>query len=156
MNINLDETYVSYHQGLRRGILGVGKYMLPEDARPPTQRATRMQLRMGLTHVGIICDNVEVQPLLPQVLIVPDNVLKKRDVPLAKALMPDNVDTLRRHTKWVTADILIWIMRLTQWSLRAVRHTYHIIFLMDVLAQHFADELIRNMTSLSFWCVYPW
>ena len=54
-------------------------YMLLQDARPPTQRATRMQLRMGLTHVGIICDNVEVQPLLPQVLIVPDNVLKKRD-----------------------------------------------------------------------------
>ena len=154
LNINLDETYVSYHQGLRRGIVAVEKHILPTGERPLTQRASRHELRMGLTHVGIICDDVEVQRLLPQVLIVPDNVLRKRDLAEAKALMPPHVYILRRPTKWVSVDVLIWVMRLIQWSLRAVRHKFHIVFLMDVLAQHFADDLVREMAGLAFWCIF--
>lgn len=152
--INIDETYISFHQGLKRGCIGVEKYMLPDGARPPAQRASRHELRMGLTHVGIICDTPEIQPLLPQVLIIPDNVLLKRDLVAAKSLMPGPIYILRRPTKWVTIEICCWILRMIQWTLREVRSRYHVVVLMDVLGQHMATEVMDLMSTLSFYAVF--
>ena len=69
LTINLDETYVQYYQGLFTGNLAVTKNAWPVTQRPLTQPASRSQLRMGLTHVGILCDVPLAQRLLPQVII---------------------------------------------------------------------------------------
>ena len=150
LTINVDETYVNFFQGLYKGNLAVSTQDLPSTAPPLSQHASRSQLRMGLTHVGVICDEPVVQPLLPQILIAPTNVLTKRDLAGVRAAMPEPIYVLHKKTKWANAKILVWLMQMIHWSLRHVRGLYDVVIMLDVLAVHFCPELLQCMDTLSF------
>ena len=150
LTINVDETYVNFFQGLYKGNLAVSTQDLPSTAPPLSQHATRSQLRMGLTHVGVICDVPVVQPLLPQILIAPKNVLTKRDLAAVRAAMPEPIYVIHKKTKWVNSKILVWLMQMIHWSLRHVRALYDVALMLDVLAVHFCPELLQCMDTLSF------
>ena len=105
---------------------------------------------MGLTHVGVICDVPVVQPLLPQILIAPKNVLTKRDLAAVRAAMPEPIYVIHKKTKWVNSKILVWLMQMIHWSLRHVRGLYDVVIMLDVLAVHFCPELLQCMDTLSF------
>ena len=103
---------------------------------PLTQEASRQKQRMGLTHVGIICNIPEIQRLLPQVLIVPSGQLLVRDLPAVRAAMPPTIPVLRAKTKWISKAIMVYIVRLLAWTLRPWRQRYRVVLLMDVLGIH--------------------
>jgi hypothetical protein len=103
---------------------------------PLTQDASRNQQRMGLTHVGIICNIPAVQRLLPQVLIVPSRYLLLRDLPAVRAAMPPTISVVRAKSKWISKAVMVWIVRLLAWTLRPLRRKYHVALLMDVLGIH--------------------
>ena len=63
LRINLDETSVCLFQGSGKGNVFVGK------KRRLVQFVQTRKRRCYFTHVAVICDNSELQPLLPQVLI---------------------------------------------------------------------------------------
>jgi hypothetical protein len=150
LTINIDETYVNFFQGIYKGNLAVGTGDLPRDAQPLQQHASRSQLRSGLTHVGVICDVPVVQPLLPQILIAPKNVLTVRDLGAVRAAMPQPIYVVHKKSKWVNIKILVWLMKMIHWSLRHVRSLYHVVIMLDVLAVHFTPELLQCMDTLSF------
>ena len=140
--INLDETYVAYYQGLFTGNMAVSKKQWPVTQRPLSQRASRGQLRMGLTHVGLICDEPLVQPLLPQVLIASESVLTMTVWRAVMPLLPSWMYLIRMPSKWITQDCMVWILNLIGWSLRAVAHLYDIVLSMDVLGLHYVPKVI--------------
>ena len=140
--INLDETYVGYYHGNVKGNLAVTNRRLPDGILPLTQAASRKHLRMGLTHVGIVCDSRAAQKLLPQVLIVPSKHLTLRDLRATKPLMPPNIYILRRESKWISTEIVVWIIYLIHACLRRFRPTHTLVLLMDVLAQHFHPSVL--------------
>ena len=140
--INLDETYVQYYQGLFKGNMAVTKKQWPVTQRPLSQRASRNQLRMGLTHVGLICDEPLVQPLLPQVLIASDSVLTMTVWRAIMPLLPNWMYLIRMPSKWITQDCMVWIINLIGWSLRAVAHLYDLVLSMDVLGLHYVGKVI--------------
>ena len=150
LSINVDETYVQFYQGVYKGNVAVRTADLPADTPPLQQHATRSELRQGLTHVGVICDSAILQPLLPQILIAPKNVLRVGDLAACRASMPEPIYVVHKKSKWVNTAILVWLMRMIHWSLRHVRSQLHIIIMLDVLAVHFGEDLLRCMDSLSF------
>lgn len=136
MVINIDETYVPYFHGNVKGNLAITGKTLPKGSMPLTQEASRQKQRMGLTHVGIICNIPEIQRLLPQVLIVPSGQLLVRDLPAVRAAMPPTIPVLRAKTKWISKAIMVYIVRLLAWTLRPWRQRYRVVLLMDVLGIH--------------------
>ena len=78
MCINLDETSVGCFHGNVNGKLAVPYKKLPDCVLPLTQAAPREHIRMGLAHVGIVCDSRVAQQLLPQVFIVLSKYLALR------------------------------------------------------------------------------
>ena len=141
--INLDETYVPFYYGNAKGNMVVNNNALPKGAMPLTQAASRNQLRMGLTHVGIICNIPAVQKLLPQVLIVPSRYLLVRDLPAVRAAMPSTISVIRAKSTWISKHIMVWIVRLLAWTLRSLRRQYRVALLMDVLGIHI-DTLVTD------------
>ena len=101
LSINIDETYVQFYQGLYKGNVVVRTEDLLTDTPPLQQHATRSELRQGLTHVGVICDSAILQPLLPQILIAPKNVLRVGDLAARRAAMPEPIYVVHKKTKWV-------------------------------------------------------
>ena len=154
LTINIDETYVNFFQGIYKGNLAVATQDLPPDAPPLMQHATRSQLRSGLTHVGVICDVPVVQPLLPQILIAPKNVLTVRDLAGVRAAMPEPIYVVHKKSKWANVKILVWLMQMIHWSLRHVRSLYNVVIMLDVLVVHFTPELLQCMDTLSFKYMY--
>ena len=78
--MNLDEIYVPFFFGMAKGHLAVTNKTPPVGAIPLAQDGPRSHLRMGLTHVALVCNVPAMQRLLPQVLIVPSRYSLLRDL----------------------------------------------------------------------------
>ena len=105
--INLDETYVGYFHGNVKSNLAITNERLPDGVMPLTQATPKGTLRMGSTHMGIVCDCRAAQQLLPQVLIVPSKHPTLRDLRLVKLSMPSNIHILRRESTWISTEIVV-------------------------------------------------
>ena len=143
LTINLNETYVSYYQGLFAGNLAVTKKAWPVTEKPLSQPASRSMLRTGLTHVGIVCDVPLAQRLLPQVIIASEKVMTMTVWKAVLPLLPCWMHLIRMPSKWITAECLVWIINLIGWNLRGLRNLYDIVLSMDVLGLHFCDKVVN-------------
>ena len=75
LKINLDETSVAFNQGGSRGHIFV-----PCRARGLLKRSIpRATRRRNLTVIAIICNDVEMQPYLPQYIIANKTTFKAKD-----------------------------------------------------------------------------
>jgi hypothetical protein len=143
LTINLDETYVSYYQGLFAGNLAVTKKAWPVTEKPLSQPASRSMLRTGLTHVGIVCDVPLAQRLLPQVIIASEKVMTMIVWRAVLPFLPCWMHLIRMPSKWIIADCLVWIINLIVWNLRGLKNLYDIVLSMDVLAQHYCGKVVN-------------
>ena len=146
--MNLDETYINYYFGNNKGHLAVTKRNMPLGRRPLSQRVSRNQLRMGITHVGLICNIPNAQVRLPQVFICPEKVLLARDLAWIDSVMPSNFYFLRARSKWMSVPIMVWIMRLIRIALQPFWETHVLVLMMDVLACHF-DPLVTEAARVN-------
>ena len=80
LNVNMDEIYVPFFDGMASGHHAVTNKSMPVGAIPLAQDCSRSHLRMGLTHVALVCNVPAMQRLLPQVLIVPPRYSRLRDL----------------------------------------------------------------------------
>ena len=95
--MNLDETSVCLFQGGGKGAVLCRKRLL-ESNREVAQPASSGRKRTCLTHIGMVCDRPDVQPLLPQVIIGNEATLKAGDLQAIQAACPGNA-----HLLWQTA-----------------------------------------------------
>ena len=104
----------------------------------------------------MICTESELQPLLPQVMIVGAKVLRKQDVDLVRAALPQNVYVLRRESGWNNTEVQTEIVKLTQRVLEAHLHRYQVIWMSDACTTHMAPEVMRAIGTAGFWyCIIP-
>ena len=66
LRLNMDETPVPLHHGTLRGTFFPTK--LPKGGLTKGQ-ATKAEMRSYLSYVCLVCDDVTVQPLLPQFVL---------------------------------------------------------------------------------------
>ena len=97
LRINLDETSVCLFQGDAKGHVFANKRQHPDGY---AQRAPRSKRRSCLTHVGIICDRLDLQPLLPQVVIGNERTFPKACFAELQAACPPNVVLIRQRSAW--------------------------------------------------------
>ena len=80
--------------------------------RPPRQAATRAEKRAYFTHVGLICNDVAIQPKLPQVIFVGEKLLTQAAWAAIQPELPDNVYVKRMVKGWNNAEQHAVIIRL--------------------------------------------
>ena len=148
--LNLDETSIPVqftHAG--------GNVMLLDPTknwhRPPRQAATRSEKRSYFTHVGLICNDVAIQPKLPQVLFIGDKLLPLAAMARIQAVLPDNVYVKRLPKGWNNADEHCVIIRLLGLILAPVLDRYQPVLMFDAAPLHLADEVMHELTSASIW-----
>ena len=137
--VNLDETPIPVCFTHVRG-----NVIRTDRRRAPRQAATRADTRMYFTLVALICTDLELQPLLPQVILVGDKVLRKQDEAAVKACLPDNVYLLRRPSGWNNAQTQAEIVTLTKHALGTHLDSYQVIWLSDACKAHMAAEVMRS------------
>ncbi len=155
LRLNLDETAVRFYYKPRKGL--VASLGRPHRARRrvPLQQASRAMQRKALSHMAIVCDDSALQPLLPQVLIGNEHVLRAGDLARLRALVPRNVLIWRCKSAWANQATMRAVFRLLAAAL-APHPDVQPVLLMDALSVHTSETVIREASRLGIWtCVIP-
>ena len=153
LRLNLDETSVSLFQGTGRGaVMFDRKRHHPSDE--PVQTANRQKRRACMTHVAIICDDLALQPMLPQYVIGNLVVFPQRQWAALQASCPGNVVLVRQRSAWNNTRLFATILRKLGAVLRPFLCSVQPVLLMDASRIHFAQPALQACRSVSIWPVF--
>ena len=135
--VNLDETSVRLDQRERAGYLTSGARLLKRSARSLTSSATTTQTRGMVTLVAFICDNEEIQNVLPQILIVNEAHLTRAEPAAALEVLLDSHTILWTGAKaWVTSKVMCRIVAVLRRFLEPFKNRFHFIVSSDGYRAH--------------------
>ena len=153
LRINLDETSVCLFQGDAKGtVFFTRKRQRPREG--PTQRVSRAKRRSCLTHVGVICDDTALQPLMPQYIIGNCSTFLARDWSDLEARAPPNVTLVRQKSAWVNTGLLVRIVRRVGLVLRPYASSCQAVLVMDACCVHFAEPVLKACRIWGLWPVF--
>jgi hypothetical protein len=115
------------------------------------QNISRAKRRCGLTHIGLICDRPDLQPVLPQVIVGNERTFKAKDLAALTAARPPNVHLVRQKSAWNNVGLMRRVVRLLAEALQPHMHEVQPILLFDACRVHLATEVIAACTSLQIW-----
>ncbi len=138
LRVNVDETNISRSYDNKKGLVLTRRcpkrpMLLPGDA----------VTRGSFSHVTFICDNPEIQPLLPQLIIGNSRVLRKQDLDVLQNSLPANVYLIRAKSSWLDAATFVAALRWLARALSPFKHTYDILLLMDCCYVHLHRDVLR-------------
>ena len=111
LRLNLDETSISFFQGGGKGAIVCRKRRL-EANREMAQPVSSGRKRTCLTHIAMVCDKPDVQPLLPQVIIGNEATFKAGELLALQTACPGNVHLLRQKSAWINIGVIVGVVRL--------------------------------------------
>ena len=149
----MDESGIELFHGTDPGNICVNKHILPLPAEP-TQRVDSSAQKFGITHVAFVCNNREVQPLLPHILIGAESCFRAQDMQEYLDSAPKNVYLLREKSRWNNETLMLRILKLLSLCLEPVRHRFHIIFSMDCAPCHLGAKIGEACARYGFWLIY--
>jgi hypothetical protein len=144
------------HQVAGKGMLVNAAILEKRKAASLTQDVSRAMLRGSFTHVTMICDDGEAQKLLPQILIVNKHMVTEQQHRALSAIMPGNVILLRRHTAWMTSELMTRVIMVLHASLAPLMGTHQIILTADAFRAHVTTEVWKQCAKHQIlYCVIP-
>ena len=147
LRLNLDETSVCLFQGNGKGNIFVTK------KRKLIQHASRRQRRRCLTHVAVICDQSEIQPLLPQIIIGNRSTLPLRRMRALRAQCSANVVLVRQKSAWNNNALCAGILNRIALALAPFVHKFQPVLLMDACKIHFSRRVLQICVRNAMWVV---
>ena len=102
--INVDETSVRLVPEEGRGHVTKRAYRLFVSGKPMGRRASLAARRSNMTHVAATCDKPNMQPLLPQVVLVGENEVSEGRLAALRLTSPECAHIWRCTTAWVTCS----------------------------------------------------
>ena len=147
LRLNLDETSVCLYQGGGKGNVFVSR------KRRVTQRAPIGKRRCCITHVGVICDQTDIQPRLPQVLIGNEFTFQAGAIAALRASSPSNVVLLRQKSAWNNHATCAWIIRRIGLALAPYAGRYQPVLLLDASRVHSHRIVLTACHLAGIWVV---
>ena len=148
--LNLDETsvLVVFTHGKGNIVANRGKHAWRTM---PRQLQSRSNVRMFFTHVAIICDKPEIQPLLPQVIFVGAKSITQAEWIDVTSNLPRNVYVKRMPKGWNNTQQHRVILRILGLILRPFMATMQPILSFDAAPLHLVPDVLEEMTRAGIW-----
>ena len=84
-----------------------------------------------------MCDDPSVQPLLPQIIIGNEHILRAADLTKLEPMLPKNIIVVRAKSSWMTTELLVVVMEQLLRRLDNNRVVKAPVLLMDACPVHF-------------------
>lgn len=123
----------------------------PKGAHMKVQKARR---RGAYTYCAVICNNPEVQALLPHFLVTAETRLPKKLHRAFKALPPTKLQLLRQKSSWVTAGSMVAIMTALKTALQPIVPAMKPILLLDCALPHLPKRVMSCARKLGIQLVF--
>lgn len=118
------------------------------------QKVSKARLRSAITHVALITDRNDVQPLLPQILLSNEHVVPKAVADDLAAILPPNVYLWREKSSWTNHDVMVRIIKMLGESLSDLADRYQVVLSLDCASQHIHWRIARAAASSGIWMYY--
>ena len=147
LRINLDETRIPFHHTLPRG-MQTKKNLRPLSGlrsrrRKLVQNVGLGKQRAGFTHIALICDDVSLQPRLPQILLGNERLFPAATIEALRGTLPPNNHLWRRKSGWVTKALMLDILKELCTALGALTATHQVVLLLDTAGVHICPKFLR-------------
>ena len=152
LKINLDETAICLYQGEGKGNILLSKKR-PRGEAEVVQRVPHSRRRTYLTHVAFVCDQAELQHLLPQVVIGNERVLPAAAMPALRASLPSNVRLIRQKSSWNNSTLCAIIVRMLALALGPHRERFQPVLLLDTVRLHFNQVVLNACNACGIWLI---
>ena len=143
VRINLDETCCRLCTEATKGGVAVGRNRSRKEALIGEHKASLSARRSAVTLVASVCDDTEIQALLPQVILGNERVLSKGEAHRINAEPDARVYCLRLKSGWVNKEILSKIIHLMGVALKPWQQTRYFVLCMDACPCHCSGEVVR-------------
>ena len=153
LRLNLDETACKMHYTPPSGLVardGVNKRRLPQLY----QNLKRAQMRSAVSHIALICDNTEIQALLPQYIIGNERLLRVEMLNELQVSLQPNVAVVRRRSSWVTGHLMRQLARAYAKTLAPFREKFQPILIMDVCNPHMDSGFLLALSKADIWPLF--
>lgn len=152
--INLDETAIVWQEASHVGNIVLRKRPLGEARAACKGKGGSKELRSYLTHIGLVCNDTEIQPKLPQILLANRSTVQVGKFDAVRDTLGDNMEVWVARSAWVNSDILCLVLRRLATVLAEVAPDKQIILQLDCFRAHFARTVMELAASLNIWLVY--
>ena len=148
LRLNLDETSLCFFQGNRKGNVFISKKE-PSAA----QRVSLSTKRTFLSHIGIICDDPLIQPVLPQVILGNTRTIPAGQFEALRAGCASNVFLERENSAWNNGRVMRRVLRYLRRALGPYMGHVQPILIMDAHGCHTTADVIAQCRVLGIWPV---
>lgn len=149
LRINLDETSLCLFQGHSKGTVFASKKR-PRDGEPVQNVPTRKR-RCCLTHIGLVCDVPELQPLLPQFIVGNEATFLVRDFVALQALCPANIVLVRQKSAWNNEFLCAQVVARLAAALQPHLGQYQPVLLLDACRIHTTRNVLMACNAHRVW-----
>lgn len=136
LRINLDETAVCVFQG------GCDGHVFVSKRRAPVESVSISKRRRYMTHVAVVVDRADLQPLMPQFLIGNEATFLQTELHTLRAQCSANVHLVRQKSAWNNSKLCARIIRELKKVLAPYMDVVQPVLLMDTARIHLADALM--------------
>ena len=145
LRINYDETSICFFQGHALGNLFISK-----DDRA-TQNISRKTRRSNLTYIAFVCDDSELQPKLPQVILCNERTIPKRLVAAIRRGLQPNICVVRARSAWVNGGLCASLIRWLGEALAPHMRTHQPIFSFRACKSYVVPIVLRAFMTTRIW-----
>ena len=107
------------------------------------QNVVLSKQRAGFTHVALICDDVSLQPRLPQILLGNERLFPAATIAALQGTLAPNIHLWRRKSGWVTKELMLEILKDLCAALGALTATHQVVLLLDTASVHICPKFLR-------------
>ena len=145
LRISVDETSLPLMPTARRGNV----FQHSKVARKITLAAKRT----CFTHIACVCDDSEVQPLLPQFFVMNKRACNLRQWEELRASAPPHIVYIRQNSGWSNVDLCAQCVAALRAALEPILSTRQVILLWDAAAIHNSRVVLEACRDARFWVV---
>lgn len=139
LRINMDETSVSVCPAN-----GKGAVFAPRET---GQRISLGQRRQTVTLVSFVCDDVALQPLMPQVVLCNRRSFPRRAEKRVRKALPGHIQLIQKASAWNDNSTLAHIVTDLGKRLQPYRGTVQPVLIMDACRLHVHRKVLEKCAS---------
>ncbi len=156
VRISLDETSIRLHQDAGDGFLVEAARRKKRTSKGLTQSVPKSAQRGSFTHVAMVCDDCEVQKLLPQFLLLSAHQVSVATFAELQAAVPANVVLQRDAKAWMTSKMMVTIISKLAVCLADVLKSRPVILYADVYKSHISNVVWTACARAGiYYCLIP-
>ena len=147
LRLNLDESSICLFQGAGKGNVFVAR------KRRVVQLVAKGKRRSCFTHIAVICDRSELQPLMPQYLVSNLKTFPGRKMVRLRNACPPNIVLVRQRSAWNNRYLCAGVIRRIARAIGHLRDRYQPVLLLDASRIHTARVVIAACIACGIWVV---